>query len=226
MNLSGKLAALAKIYEIYDGFTASLDLACRKNCAHCCTTSVILTTVEGYKIFKTLESAGETQWIEKIRQASAHKRFQPKFTTNQIANLCAEGIEPPAEESTAWNACPFLTNRQCPLYRVRPFGCRCLVSRSDCGEKGYADMDDFVLSVNTLFLQAIEHLDAKGCSGNLIDVLEVMASKKNRQAYENNTLKCGAAGLIANQSLKILMIPPEHREKMEPLLKSLREVRF
>jgi hypothetical protein len=100
------------------------------------------------------------------------------------------------------------------------------VSRSDCGEKGYADMDDFVLSVNTLFLQAIEHLDAKGCSGNLIDVLEVMASKKNRQAYENNTLKCGAAGLIANQSLKILMIPPEHREKMEPLLKSLREVRF
>jgi Fe-S-cluster containining protein len=226
MNLSGKLAALKKIYEIYDGFTASLDLACQKNCAHCCTTSVILTTVEGYKIFKTLESADDTQWIEKIQQASAYKRFQPKITTNQLANLCAEGIEPPAEESTESKPCPFLINRQCPIYSVRPFGCRCLVSRSNCGEKGYADMDDFVLSVNTLFLQAIEHLDDKGCSGNLIDVLGAMASKKNRQAYENNTLKCSASGLIPNQPLKVLMIPPEHRDKMEPLLTSLRQIRF
>ena len=226
MNLSGKLAALEKIYETYAGFAASLDLACKKYCAHCCTTSVILTTVEGYKIFKTLESDGNPQWIDKIRQASAYKRFQPKITTNQLANLCAEGIEPPAEESTEWKQCPFLTHRQCPIYNVRPFGCRCLVSRTDCGEKGYADMDDFVLSVNTIFLQAIEHLDQNGCSGNMIDVLAVMASDKNRQAYENNTLNCSTTGLIANQPLKVLMIPPEHRTKMEPILKSLQQIRI
>ncbi len=226
MNLSNKLTALNKIYEIYAEFTASLDLACKKYCAHCCTTSVILTTLEGYKIFKTLLSKGSTQWIDKIRQASAHKRFQPKITTNQLANLCAEGIEAPAEEGTEWKQCPFLIDLHCPIYRVRPFGCRCLVSRNACGEKGYADMDDFVLSVTTIFLQVIEHLDDKGCSGNLIDVLGVMASEKNRQAYENNRLKCSTIGLIANRQLKVLMIPPEHRTKMEPILKSLREIRI
>jgi hypothetical protein len=161
-----------------------------------------------------------------MRQASVHRRFQPKITTNQLANLCAEGIEPPPEEGNEWKQCPFLINLQCPMYSVRPFNCRCLVSRNDCGQKGYADMDEFVLSVNTIFLQAIEHLDDKGCSGNLIDVLGVMASEKNRQAYENNALKCATTGLIANQPLKVLMIPPEHRTKIEPILKSLREIRI
>jgi Fe-S-cluster containining protein len=226
MDLSAKLAALEKIYEIYAEFTAPLDLACKKYCAHCCTTSVILTTVEGYKIFKMLEAESNIQRIDKIRQASFHKRFQPKITTNQLANLCAEGKEPPAEESTDWKNCPFLNDLQCPIYKARPFGCRCLVSRNECGEKGYAEMDDFVLSVNTIIMQAIEHLDENGCTGNLIDVLGVLVSEKNRQAYENNTLKCSTTGLIANQPLKVLMIPPEHRPKMEPILNSLRQIRI
>jgi hypothetical protein len=87
-------------------------------------------------------------------------------------------------------------------------------------------MDDFVLSVNTIFLQIIEHLEENGCSGNLIDVLGVMASEKNRRAFENNALKCSTAELYANQPLKVLMIPPEHRTKMEPILKSLWEIRI
>jgi len=120
MDLSAKLAVLEKIYEVYDEFTASLDLACKKGCAHCCTTSVILTTVEGYKIFKALVSEGNSWWNDRVLPASAHPRFQPKITTNQLANLCAE---------------------------------------------------------------VIEHLDENGCSGNLIDVLGVMASEKNRQTF-------------------------------------------
>ena len=87
-------------------------------------------------------------------------------------------------------------------------------------------MDDYVLAVNTVFLQSIEHMDVKGCTGNMLDMLEIMASEENRQAYENKTLKCSAVGLIANQPLNILMIPPEHRTKMEPILKSLQEIRF
>jgi hypothetical protein len=87
-------------------------------------------------------------------------------------------------------------------------------------------MDDFVLSLNTLFLQTIEHLDAAGCSGNLLDVLVVMASPENRQAYEDHRLKFATAGLIANQPLKVLMIPPQHRARMEPIIQSLREIRF
>ena len=226
MELSKKLAALEKIYGIYDKFAASLDLACRKYCTHCCTTSVTLTTVEAYKMIMDLESIPPEDWIEKIRQAAAQTHFKPKITTNQLANLCAQGIEPPEEESSEWNACPFLADDLCRIYTVRPFGCRCLLSRHDCGTEGYADIDDYVLSVNTVFLQSIEHMDDNGCAGNLLDVLEVIASEENRQAYENKTLNCSALGLIANQPLNILMIPPEHRTKMEPILRSLQEIRI
>ena len=224
MNIAGRLAALDKIYTLYEHFTASLDLACKKYCSHCCTTSVTLTTMEGYKMIAALDSfAG---WDLKIRQAAAQTHFKPKVTTNRLASLCAEGIEPPQEEFSESRSCPFLTEKQCPIYALRPFGCRCLVSRHDCGQKGYAEMDDFVLSVNTLFLQTIEHLDAGGCSGNMLDVLAVLASSDNRKAYEDHRLECATAGLIANEPLKVLMIPPEHRTKMEPILQSLRDIRF
>ena len=226
MHLSGKLKALDKIYTLYDQFAAPLDLACKKFCSHCCTTSVTLTTIEGYKIMAALDPGAYTEWDDKIRQAAARSHFKPKVTTNRLANLCAEGTEPPTEEFSESRPCPFLTEKQCPIYAVRPFGCRCLVSRHDCGKEGYADMDDFVLSVNTLFLQTIEHMDAGGCSGNLLDVLAVMASRENRQAYEDRRLKCATAGLIANQPLEVLMIPPEHRTKMEPIIQSLREIRI
>jgi hypothetical protein len=69
-------------------------------------------------------------------------------------------------------------------------------------------------------------MDAAGCSGNLLDVLAVMASRENQKAYENHRLECATAGLIANHALKVLMIPPQHRTRMEPILQSLREIRF
>jgi hypothetical protein len=175
-------------------------------------------------MIRDLESSPPVDWIEKMRPAAAQSHFKPKITTNQLANLCAQGLEPPEEESSEWNPCPFLTDDLCTIYAVRPFGCRCLLSRHDCGTVGYADMEDYVLAVNTVFLQSIEHMDDNGCAGNLLDVLGVIASEKNRQAYENKTLDCPAVGLIANQPLNILMIPPEHRTKMEPVLRSLQEI--
>jgi hypothetical protein len=226
MDINHKLAALDQIYQIYDNFVCGLDLACRKHCAHCCTTGVTLTMVEGYKIVKKLEAEKNTQWIEKIEQASKQPHLQLKITTNQLANMCAEGIEPPVEENSGWDTCPFLTGDLCPLYTARPFGCRCLVSRHDCGKEGYAEIDDFVLSVNTLFLQTIEHMDTGGCTGNLLDMLGVMALKENRQLYVEGKLNCRHPGLIRNHPLKVLMIPPEHRTRMEPILKSLQEIRF
>ncbi len=225
MKLSSKLTALRQIYEIYDHFTSGLELACRKSCAHCCTTGVTLTSLEAYKIIQQLDAEGDERWIAKIAQAAKKPHFQLKMTTNQLANVCAAGAEPPAEENTEWNACPFLSDSRCPIYAVRPYGCRCLVSRHDCGKAGYADVDDFVLSVNTVFLQTIEHLDAGGCTGNLLDVLEVMAVKENRQSYADGRLDCRSAGLLANEPMKVLMIPAEHRTRMEPILQSLRDIR-
>jgi hypothetical protein len=219
MDFVKKLVALEKMYEIYDQFVASLNLACKKNCAHCCTMNVTLTTLEASKIIEDLAAEGKNQVIKKIQLISGAKRFKPQLTTNRLADLYAQGIDPP-------ETCPFLTNSQCPIYAPRPFGCRGLVSRHDCRDKGYADVDDFVLSVNTVFLQTIEHVDAHGCTGNMLDVLRVITSEDNRRCYEANDLRCSNLGLIPNQPLKVLMIPPEHRSRMEPILQSLHQIRF
>jgi hypothetical protein len=100
------------------------------------------------------------------------------------------------------------------------------VSRHNCGEKGFAEIDDFVLSVNTVFLQTIEHVDAGGCSGNLVEVLQTMFSKRSRESYRDSALHCTSNKLIPNQPLEVLMIPPEHRTKMEPILQELRQVKI
>ncbi len=226
MDVAGKLNALENIYRIYDEFADSLELACKKHCAHCCTTSVTLTTIEGYHIIQQLNSERDTDWLGKIVQAAEQPHFQPKITTNRLAQLCAQGMDAPQEELPTSNTCPFLSADLCPLYTVRPFGCRCLISRHDCGRHGYADIDDFALSVNTVMLQTIEHLDADGCSGNLLDVLKVMSGEDNRQAFQQGKLNCASSQLIVNQPLKVLMIPPEHRSRMAPILQSLREIRF
>jgi Fe-S-cluster containining protein len=226
MDIALKLNILDRIYAIYDQFAASLDLACKKYCDHCCTADLILTTLEGYKIIERLSPDTNTEVIQRIRDASEIKRLRPKLTTNRLAQLCARGVDPPQEaDNLDQQICPLLQDHRCPIYELRPYGCRCLVSRHNCGEKGYAEIDDFVLSVNTVFLQTIEHVDAGGCSGNLVDVLQALSAENNRKAYCSSALHCSANRLIPNQPLEVLMIPPEHRSRMEPILQELRGIK-
>ena len=227
MDLENRLAALGHIYDIYDEFAATLDLACNKTCAHCCTSHVTLTTLEGYKIFNCLPSDSKAGLITEVKTKLDPNRFRPDLTTNQLAEFCAKGVEPPDQtDATASQVCFQLADSLCSIYELRPFGCRCLVSRNNCGETGYAEIDEFVLSVNTVFLQTIEHVDANGCTGNLVDVLKVLSSADYLDAYENKTLNCENTALISNHPLTALMIPPEHRHRMDPILNSLRELRF
>jgi hypothetical protein len=224
--IAKKLEALNRVYKIYDAFHATLSLACREKCAHCCTTNVTMTTLEGYKIIDDLVTAGRRGVIDRLMQIGQKTGFQPLLTTNRMAELCAADAKVPQEGTTdQWQDCSLLNDSLCTIYDLRPFGCRCFVSRQNCGETGYANIDDFTASVNTVFLQVIEHLDAEGCSGNLIDVLQFMASDDRRQAYANGDLKCEDNGLIVNWELKVLMIPPEHRDRIEPILQQLREIK-
>jgi Fe-S-cluster containining protein len=227
MTLATKLTALNRIFAVYDRFCATLDVACKKYCAHCCTANVILTTLEGYKIVDHLIATGKLDVIDGLKHMAATPRYQPQISTNRLAELYAAEAKVPEEEMAAeWEECSLLAKNVCAIYDLRPFGCRCFVSRKNCAETGYADIDEFTASVNTMFLQTIEHLDADGCSGNLIDVLQVMASEDNRRAYAKDRLKCETNGLIVNWSLKVLMIPPEHRIKMEPILQELRQIKI
>ena len=225
MDINSKLKVLEQIYTIYDNFAVSLDLACKKYCDHCCTSGVTLTTLEGYKIIEGLKPEARMEVVRKIRAASETRRFRPGLTTNRLARLYTDGVDPGEEEGNFdLPACALLSGHQCPIYELRPFGCRCLVSRHNCGEIGYAEIDEFVLSVNTVFLQTIEHIDADGCTGNLVDILLAMSIENKREAYCSSALHCSANRLVPNQPLQVLMIPPEHRAEMEPILKELREI--
>ena len=89
-------------------------------------------------------------------------------------------------------------------------------------------MDPFVMAVNNIFLQYIEHVDAEGYSGNLTDILLFLESWENRDAYRDGTLSGENRDiplLISNSPLKVLLVSPEHRDKVIPILKSLQEIK-
>ena len=87
-------------------------------------------------------------------------------------------------------------------------------------------MDPFILTVNDVFLQHLEHIDAQGYTGNFVDVMQFLASSDNRQRYASGHLGSPPTGLQANQPVFVLMVPPEHRERIAPLLKEIRSINF
>ena len=189
MDLNSKIAVLNQIYSVYDEFLHTLHMACKKYCAECCTRNVTLTTLEGYLIATHMISYGKSGLLENIESALPKKRFQPLTTTNRLADLCMKGGDPPEEKHDDSNErCPLLKDNLCPIYPVRPFACRCFVSKKDCRKQGYAEVDPFVLSVNNLFLQVIEHVDFQGFSGNLIDVAKIHGLKKQSPQLQKATL--------------------------------------
>ncbi|MCP4112101.1 MAG: hypothetical protein GY749_42335 [Desulfobacteraceae bacterium] len=221
MDIDTKLAALGRILKIYDDFAGKLDTACKRYCSQCCTRNVTLTTLEGYSIAEHLVSNEKSELFEIIKNESAFKRFKPEITTNRLADYCIQGKDIPDEDSDSEGSCPFLQDNECPVYQVRPFGCRCFVSYHNCREHGYAYTDPFVLTVNNVFLQYIEHIDASGYSGNLTDVLLFMESQENRRKYKTDILQNPNNGLIQNYPLKVLMIPPEHRQRIRPVIEAI-----
>ena len=219
MNMEAKLKALDKTYALYDEFAASLETACHKGCAICCTANVTLTTLEGARLLDTMAAAG----LAGRPVDDKGRGFRPQITTNHMAALCMEDKDLPEEAmSPDPGPCPLLDKEFCPVYDSRPFACRCMVSTRNCADTGAADMNDWIFTVNHLFLQAIEHLDCGGCSGNLTDVLGVLAIPAKRALWKTGNLLCRAEGLIPNRPIPVLMIPPEYREKAMPWVERLR----
>lgn len=220
-----KSRALNRIYEIYENFVATLETACEKYCADCCTCNVTLTTVEAYQIVIHLRERGEQGLLHQLETMDGRMRFQPCITTNRLAELCMEDVDIPQEENDpSWGRCPFLLENACRIYPIRPFGCRCLLSSKKCHSTGCAEVTPFILTVNTVFLQIIEHLDHNGLSGNLSDLVGWLAADANRHAYQTGSLSTGTSGLVMNRPLPCLMIPEEHRRGIRDLLAELREI--
>jgi hypothetical protein len=220
-----RIRLLEGLYAIHDRFTAGLDsLACGLHCDDCCTRNVTMTTLEGIYLLDGLQPDERQRLMAAVRRQADQPRYQPALTTNMLARYCIEDREPPEEnQPEEITPCPLLVDRACPVYRRRPFGCRCFVSRRRCGDQGYADVDDWVLTANTVLLQTIEQLDCPGCFGNFSDVLLALEDwGLNTKAAPPAPPACEPAGLLTNQPTTALMIPPEHMEKIQPLLQDIR----
>lgn len=232
--MESKIRALEKIYDVYETFTADLDLSCGKGCSFCCTCNVTLTGLEAAYLLDCLEKHAQNRLIEKLKQNYPRNRFVPQTTTNRFAELCINGQEAPDEENDqSWGACPLLEEKLCPVYRARPFGCRSLISETLCSDTGYARIPPFALTVNNVLLQYIEHIDHGGIFGNLCDVLTVFSQDRVRQEYKNthgsfDSIRAQAPRikdrLRKNRKIPALLVPPEHRTRIAPLLKEISNI--
>lgn len=209
-NNTKKIEILTGFYQIYEDFISTVeDLACKEFCAHCCTRSVAVTSLEADWAIARLAPAVKAQCLETLNSVKDQGRFLPLVTTNTIADLTIEGKDIPCEENDHdFGPCPLLSANRCTIYSSRPFACRCMVSNQNCLENGFARMDPFILTVNNVFLQYIEHLDSGGVSGNLIDVFLMMGDGVE-------------ATLPVNRPARMLMVPPEHRGRLGPMVKAL-----
>ncbi|HKL81858.1 MAG TPA: hypothetical protein VJ879_05020, partial [Desulfobacter sp.] len=93
------------------------------------------------------------------------------------------------------------------------------MSTTPCRQTGQADMPFLALTITTIFMQFVEHLDAGGVYGNFLDLLE---------HAENNILDCNGlpgkgniSGISQNLKIPALMIPPEHVEKTRNIVQSI-----
>jgi len=217
---------LTDIYELYDRIIGSTALACGPGCAGCCTCNVTLTSLEARMMTDRLPSPRREIVHAAIPHRFPAKRYIPKMSTNRFARLCMEDADLPEEKNDpAWGQCPLLENDLCTAYDVRPFGCRAMVSETHCRDTGSAQMPSWVLTVNNVFLQAIEHLDQDGYSGNLSDMIPLILSDNELTHHDmqDHDLK-NKELFVKNEPIKYLMIPPEHRERMAPIVRNLSDL--
>jgi len=219
MDTDTKLDRLDSLYRLYDETVARLPAACAPGCAHCCTRNVIVTTLEGWRLVDRLDAGSLERLHHRLEGAAERPRFRPRITVNRLAELAMTDEEPPEEAcDPAWSPCPLLADDLCPVYDLRPFACRCMFSTVVCGPGGYAAQDDYLITANTVFQPVIEHLDVPGGTGNLVDVLQYLRGAEQCSLYRTGMIRPEAAGLPANRPVRMLMLPPEHRERLQPVV--------
>jgi len=185
-----------------------------------------MTTLEGYKILSYLESKNQKDLLQKVPSDSKAFRYTPLITTNQMARMGYEGKDIPEEDmGEATDNCPILQDDECPIYAARPFGCRCMVSKHICHETGYAEVDPFIVTVNNVFMQFIEHIDEGGFFGNFIDVLLFLENRKSKTGDRSDDMEVSRFSLLTNHPMSVMLVPPEHRDKIQPIFESLKNIK-
>ncbi len=192
------------------------DWACHEGCSSCCTQSVSMTTLEGTLIVDFIADKADPSIRERLNSAAVNAG-KPSLTTNDFAKKCLamEGVDEEEEyESWNFNPCVFLNkSKSCSIYPVRPFNCRCFLSSSPCQDQGYARVEPLIITLNSLYLQIIEHVDQGGYWGNMNEVLYYLLKKNQEPDTDPARFK-----LLPCRPSPGFLIPPEEKEEV---LKSL-----
>jgi len=210
-----RLEQLKNIYQLFDQTMASFDVVCEEKCATCCTCNVTMTQLEAQYITLSLQQDEKERLCKRISTFFPLERYRPKITMNGFARCCIEDKDIPEEENNPeWGKCPLLTDDLCSIYHYRPFGCRVLLSEVNCKKNGYAQVPEIAQTYQTIFMQAIEHLDQGNSYGNLSDMMTVLLKIDLGKNIAGNSL-------LINEPVSVMMIPPEHRKKIEPVINHL-----
>jgi Fe-S-cluster containining protein len=225
MTITSKANVLTRLFDLYDETVASFDTACVRGCSTCCTCNVTCTTLEGWLLIDHLMVSGAWNAIDAMVSRAPAKRFQPTVTINQMVALCVRGEALPEESNDPGaGACAWLEGQACPVYAVRPFACRAMLSTASCHGGGQACMPPFILSLNNVMMQYLEALDRPGASGNVADILAFLAEERCRRAYLSQTWREVEPPLLPNHGFSVLMIPPEHRGPLQPVVRQIQAI--
>ncbi len=220
--LVGRFKVLEAIYEWYDEIAWSFrDWACRPECSVCCTSSVILTTLEAAYLWEK----NSVFLRDRIRMWVDDGSVPPlKMTTNEQASLCI--LRHDFEDDTTsltGNTCPLLEKNRCLCYEARPLMCRMMFSSTPCKEAGYAEVPSVLLSLNIASLQLLEDIDRGGSSGHLIHVLPYFRDKNLSEIYGAGGRQHEDSKMRSNRANPGFLVPSEDRAQVEKWLRALRE---
>ncbi len=217
-----KLEILDKINEVFEAFVSSeYRMACDKGCAVCCTHDLTATTLEAYRFLKNMPADQKADFMARLAETAAGNLFRPKVTTNVLAMACLTRQEPPAEEpGPNPGPCPFLDDNLCQMYESRPFSCRGMFALTRCQPGAEADLPPELVTIVTIIWQIIEHLDAGGVCGNLIDLLLALDDEKNLSDYTSGE-PLQIRGLPPTRPVPGFLVPPEQQEVVGRFLQKL-----
>jgi hypothetical protein len=226
VNLDLKHSLLVAIYDTYDEASMPFPSACQRDCRVCCTQNVLATTLEVELILEDMERKSRYDLLEKMRDAEKRERLQPGLTVNSLAGYCLRREEPPYEDREFdTTACPLREESGCAIYHVRPFGCRSLWSEEICQPEAEAVMSPVLVSLNGVFQQILEHADAGGLYGNMIDLICALSEPTERTAYRAGHGLEPTAVLHTTQPNPGFLVLPQHRHAVMSALNSLWEKR-
>ena len=206
---------LRSIYELYPTWAKKFDFACRKGCSTCCTQSVSMTMLEGELIHDYIRSE-KPELLATLKNLPANS-LNP-VTTNQFAAACLREEEA-EEEVDSWNMtpCVFLQDNCCSIYPVRSFMCRSFGSRVSCDRKGEAEIEPLFLTLNTIILQCIEHLDQGRPWGNMNTILQMVEDKNSGKPVKQINFRIA-------EPLPGFLIPPDEADTIQDPLQTLLKI--